>query len=111
MRHILNLNLMADVHATQFILRPASHSQVICWELLTTQKFYACGADMNTVVEILRGEQQLPSEKALSETVLRNLGNAAMRQSILSMLDRDFTKRPSISSLLSRWNSVFEHTS
>ena len=81
--------------------------QVICWELLTKHKFYGAGADMDSVVAMLRGDRPLPTEEQLPAEVSQMLGSGALREAIFSALHRDPLQRPSVASLLSTWTSIF----
>jgi hypothetical protein len=85
------------------------HVQVMCWELLTGEKFYGKHAGMSEVVSALTGETQLPSERPLPNAVGKRLGAGAFRESIFSMLSRDAAARPSVPELLATWNSIFPH--
>jgi hypothetical protein len=82
----------------------------MCWELLTKQKYYGIGADMGRVVETLKGNVPLPSEGVLTAETMEKLGNSGLRNSILSMLQRDAAMRPSVSHLLQSWTSIFSST-
>ena len=85
--------------------------QVICWELLTKQKFYGAGPAVRSrtdaVVAMLRGKEKLPSEQELPSGLSQSACSSALRDSILSMLHRDPQKRPSVESLLATWTQMF----
>ena len=84
--------------------------QVIAWELFTGSKFYGPAPDLQYVVRVLAGEQQLPSEAELAPQVKKRLGNSMFRATFLSMLHRDPQQRPSIRQLLTSWESFFSQT-
>eukprot|EP00892_Ulva_mutabilis_P001194 jgi/Ulvmu1/11075/UM007_0257.1 len=83
---------------------------VIAWELFTKRKFYGPAPDFKWVVRVLMGEEPLPSELPLLPEVREKLGNSRFRNVFLSMLARDPAARPSVSQLLTAWNSVFSQT-
>ena len=85
--------------------------QIMTWELLTETKFFGEGADMGTVVDALTGQTQLPTERPLSREVRKSLGNQVYRESVLAMLSRDPSQRPSMARVVRLWTSVFQSTS
>jgi hypothetical protein len=80
--------------------------QVICWELLTKSKFYGARASTEDVVAALEGHTQVASERD-SMNSCTHLGTGTFRQSILSMLSRDKSKRPKVKELLAIWDSCY----
>ena len=83
---------------------------MIAWELFTKRKFYGPAPDFKWVVRVLMGEEPLPSELPLLPEVKEKLGSSRFRNVFLSMLARDPEQRPSVSQLLTSWNSVFSQT-
>jgi hypothetical protein len=80
--------------------------QVICWELLTREKFYGNMASVSEVTGTLQRSSQLPSKATLAR-VGHKLGDGTFRESILSMLSLNASERPSVSTLLATWGSCF----
>ena len=80
------------------------------WELLTKVKIFGEEPDMSAAVDILTGVKPLPTEQPLSEEVRRGLGNSAYRDSVIAMLSREPTQRPTIDDVVQRWTSVFQST-
>jgi hypothetical protein len=78
------------------------------WELLTRTKFYGENADMATVVDALTGVTQLVTEQTLSAQARQGLGNKTYRDSVIAMLDRDPSRRPTVSQLVHDWTSIFQ---
>ena len=83
---------------------------MIACELFTGSKLYGPAPDLQYVVRVLAGEQQLPSEAELAPQVKKRLGNSMFRATFLSMLHRDPQQRPSIRQLLTSWESFFSQT-
>lgn len=81
------------------------------WELLTGTKFYGDNADMTAVVDRLLGNKPLASELELAPAVRKSFGNQAYRDSVLAMLGRDPSLRPSMPDLVRTWTNVFQQTS
>eukprot|EP00892_Ulva_mutabilis_P010845 jgi/Ulvmu1/8132/UM040_0028.1 len=80
---------------------------VICWELLTKQRFYGAGARSHTVIAQLCGRAALPTEGTICSDLCRRLGGSRLCASILAMLSRAPEHRPSVGELLHQWKSVF----
>lgn len=81
---------------------------MIIWELLTKQKYFKEQTNMRTVVSMLRGDEQLPSEQRLPSDVRAKLSSGAIKDSLFQMLSRRPEERPSISELLTHWTSWFQ---
>eukprot|EP00892_Ulva_mutabilis_P010844 jgi/Ulvmu1/8131/UM040_0027.1 len=80
---------------------------VICWELLTKQRFYGAGARSHDVIAQLCGRAALPTEGTICSDFRRRLGCSRLCASILAMLSRAPDHRPSVGELLHQWKSVF----
>lgn len=98
------------------ILRPLSRRladtcsvwlQVVCWELLTKERFYGAGARSHAVIAQLCGRAALPTEAALCSDLCRRLGGGRICASILSMLSRAPDRRPAVGALLRQWKAAF----
>lgn len=85
--------------------------QVMAWELLTGTQFFGDDADMGHVVSALSGEAPLTSEQELAPEMRKKLGNQAYRESLLAMLNRDPSLRPTMADVVTSWTGVFQQTS
>lgn len=81
--------------------------QVICWELLTKQRFYGARARSHTVIAQLAGRAALPTEVDICTDLCRRLGGSRICSTILAMLSRAPDHRPAVGDLLQQWKSVF----
>jgi hypothetical protein len=81
--------------------------QVICWELLTGQRFLGASADKETVLNVMLGQASLPTEQAIPLQTRKRLGNARFQKVLLSMLEREPTSRPNVKEVLAGWAAIF----
>lgn len=81
--------------------------QVICWELLTKQRFYGAGARSHAVIAQLAGRAALPTEGDICNDLCRRLGGSRICGTVLAMLSRSPDHRPAVGDLLQQWKSVF----
>lgn len=81
--------------------------QVICWELLTEQRFLGTSVGKAAVLNIMLGHTPLPTEQAIPPETRKRLGNARFQKVLLSMLEREPSSRPNVKQVLARWAAIF----